>query len=529
MDLSDASKTTADVKGGILHVTMQPSPDLDAAVFDEWYNNEHGPTRLRMPDIFSSGVRYRAIDDSLPCFMALYDITRMSLLETKRYTSLRETRSSREASVVAKVNIHRLFWDCVLTRSDSTWKHDGAQPVTVSVEITLREDVEGAGELLETWFKEEHIKMLAKVPGWKRSRLLRASDKTTRYLALHDYAQENGLDGEAHHEAMTSKMLAEAVADKKQRTWALYYVFGAAARDLANLKRLPASAGVDDGRLRTTAGHDAAIESSIVTRDGLTIPYRLEGSGLCNAPVVAFSNSLLTSLHMWDPFIALLKRARPELQLLRYDTRGRHALPQPAKAADLARLCDDVMELLDALHISKLHAFVGVSMGGATALRLAVEEQSARRVGRIVAADCNAASTPANTQAWRERLVLGETSMAALAEQNVARWLHPNNRSNSKLATWLREMVAANNVDGFKHSCTALWDFDVRPQLPACKMPALLVVGEADAQGNMAKTMQAFSPMLGQEGAPLSILPETGHLPMCEDPEAFLSAVRDFI
>ncbi|KAK5093469.1 hypothetical protein LTR16_007530, partial [Cryomyces antarcticus] len=46
---------------GVLYVTMQPASSLPTAQFQDWYNNEHGPTRLRLSFI-ENGFRYRAKD-----------------------------------------------------------------------------------------------------------------------------------------------------------------------------------------------------------------------------------------------------------------------------------------------------------------------------------------------------------------------------------------------------------------------------------------------------------------------------------
>jgi hypothetical protein len=94
---------------GMLYVTMQPRPGLLDAQFHEWYNNEHGPTRLRLPQIFSNGLRYRAIDGAEPTYLASYDVTDMSPLETDTYTTLRANRSPREAETIGQVDVVRTF------------------------------------------------------------------------------------------------------------------------------------------------------------------------------------------------------------------------------------------------------------------------------------------------------------------------------------------------------------------------------------------------------------------------------------
>ncbi|UNI24748.1 Acetyl-CoA C-acetyltransferase [Purpureocillium takamizusanense] len=399
--------------------------------------------------------------------------------------------------------------------------------------------------------------MLAKVPGWRRSRLYKPSTaleddgaggggggggEEVMYFALHDYARDNGLGGEEHKASMDTPWRTEVfdkyVVSKGRHTWSLFYVFGPAPRDLESLSALPDAAAAaftsPDGKTSTVPGADPVLTSYISTPDGLVLPYRLEGNPSPRAPTVAFCNSLLTSLHMWDPLVATLKRARPDLRILRYDTRGRRAVPQQQHgpvAATLETLASDLAHLLDALRVPALHALVGVSMGGATALRFVLDRP--RRVARLIACDFNAVSSPANTQAWKDRVALAESDggngIATLAEQTVARWFHPNSMHTADLVRWMTEMVAGNDVDGFKHSCTALWDYDMKAQMPSCRVPSLLVVGEEDAKGALVKAMDGFKSLLGAEGAELKVIPKSGHLPMCEEPDAFWAAIKEFL
>lgn len=533
---------------GILYVTMQPKPGLPHAQFHDWYNNEHGPSRLRLPHIFSNGLRYRATDGAEPEFLAVYDVTSMSELETKTYTSLRTNRSPREASTISQVDVGRRFFDLVACR-----EKDGFRPVemmsdaeaeglvTVAMEIEVK-DTAGAGEMYRKWFEEEHVGLLAKVPGWLRSRLFRTStlqdDQRMVYLALHDYTPDNGLGGSEQTAASMdtpwrTKVFNDCVASKTRRIYSLIYVFAPAPQDLSSLSNLtPLEAFTSpDTKTTTTPGPDAVIASYITTPDSLCIPYRLEGNPSPTAPTLAFCNSLLTNHHMWDPFIAILKRNRPDLRLLRYDTRGRHAISQPPKSATLTTLTNDLVTLLDTLRIPKLHALIGVSMGGATTLHFALKHPT--RLSSFIACDFNCTSTEANTSSWKDRIATAQRNNGAgittLADATVSRWFHPSTLQKPHVVKWMTDMVAANNVEGFANSCTALWDYDLKSGLEACKVPGLLVVGEADGKGALVKTMEGFRGLVGGEGVRLEIVPDAGHLPMCEAPQAFWEAVQEFL
>jgi pimeloyl-ACP methyl ester carboxylesterase len=92
------------------------------------------------------------------------------------------------------------------------------------------------------------------------------------------------------------------------------------------------------------------------------------------APVIAFSNSIGTTLEMWD---AQARAFSGRCRVLRYDTRGhgRSAVAeQPVTIDDLA---DDLAGLLDALGVERAHV-VGLSLGGMIAQSLA-----ARRPERV--------------------------------------------------------------------------------------------------------------------------------------------------
>ncbi|KAF4471818.1 hypothetical protein FALBO_1255 [Fusarium albosuccineum] len=532
---------------GNLYVTMQPKPGLSLDQFHEWYNNEHGPTRLRLPQIFSNGLRYKATDGLEPTFLASYDVTSMSHLESETYLTLRANRSPREAETIGQVDVKRYFFDLVHTKESSQFipfeklsdqEAEGIQ--TTAVDIQLK-DVEGAGEQYQKWVIEEHIEMLAKVPGWLRSRIFKTSyldpEAKTTYWALHDYAKENGQGGKEHKASMDTPWRTEVfdkyVASKGRRTYSLFYVFGPAPRELSSLSKLPSTAAFTspDSKQSTTPGPNAAIDSYVTASDSLTIPYRLEGNPDPRAPTVAFSNSLLTSLKMWDPFVEILKRERPDLRILRYDTRGRHAVPQPPVAATLDNLADDLATVLDALRITKLDTLIGVSMGGATTLNFAIKYPE--RLGKFIACDFNVTSSAANTQAWKDRTAIAEedngNGIKKLAGQTVSRWFHPATMEKADTVKWMTDIVAANSVEGFKYSCTALWDYDLKPKMGDCKVPGLLVVGEGDAKGALVKAMEGFKGLLGDKGAQLNIVPQAGHLPMCEDPKAFWEATRGYL
>ena len=198
-------------------------------------------------------------------------------------------------------------------------------------------------------------------------------------------------------------------------------------------------------------------------------------------------------------------------------------------------LADDLAALLSALRIRTVHAHIGVSMGGATTLMFALTYP--QRVNRFVACDFNATSSAANAQAWKDRTAVAESNnedglsgIQKLAKMTVERWFHPHTLEAKKDVTaWMTNMVAQNDVQGFKFSCQALWDYDMKGEMRTCLVPGLLVVGEGDGKGALVDAMKGFKDGIGEKGVDLKVVPHAGHLPMSENPAGFWEAVSRFL
>lgn len=548
---------------GILYVTMQPKPTLPIAQFHDWYNNEHGPTRLRLPFI-ENGFRYRATDLQGPGkgmaeWMAIYDVTDMEEMIKEPYTTLRrnDVKSQREKDSMKQIAVDRKMFDLVKSWESKDFKRletvgagtDGNVMVAVSLSLHTEK---GNVEDLEKWYNEEHVSMLSKVPGWLRTRRFVTSSvegkEKTEYLALHEYAPHNGLGGEEFKAATSTpwndKIMTEVVHEKRRRTYDLYYTFGPAPRELSALSGtnlVPFTS--PDGRTRTlpVPSDDgiAAIESYITTPDGVVLPYRLEGSPSPTAPLIVFSNSILVDWGIWDGFIAVFFSSpqNRRYRVMRYLTRGRsrHCGDQSI-TVDL--LASDIIVLLDALRIYKAAAMIGVSLGGATVLNTALKYPA--RVAAFVACDTSAKSPDGNKQTWSERIAVAKEEGAKaqtgesvvgerLAEMTVRRWFVKESYDGDSMAAEIgrvKAMVQTNSLEGFRKSVEALWEYDLRREMKACAVRGAFVVGGGD--GVLPKTMEEMARELGG-GAEFVVLGEAGHLPMVERPREFAEVVTKFL
>src|SRR3546814_4053364 len=106
--------------------------------------------------------------------------------------------------------------------------------------------------------------------------------------------------------------------------------------------------------------------------------------------------------------------------VLRYDARGHGASDAPAGPYSLDRLGRDVVELLDALRLERVHV-LGLSLGGFVGQWLGVH--APERVGRLVLSNTAAYLGPAVTWDKAIERLLQAPDMADPAETFMSNWV----------------------------------------------------------------------------------------------------------
>jgi 3-oxoadipate enol-lactonase len=255
-----------------------------------------------------------------------------------------------------------------------------------------------------------------------------------------------------------------------------------------------------------------------IKANGITINYQIDGPE--GAPWLVFSNSLATSIAMWDDQAAALKDT---FRVLRYDQRGHGGTDAPAGRYPFDTLLADAMGLLDALSIRRAH-FAGLSMGGATALGLA--ERHADRFDRIVVCDSPCQSTPQSSQQWEERIAIAQKQgIEPLVDITVSRWFPAETvAKNPPHLDKVRAMFRATPVNGFIGCAAALADHDYASTVATVKRPVLFLVGEKDAPAPAMRKLNEKLP-----GSRYVELPGAGHISNMDRPAEFTRAVRDFL
>jgi 3-oxoadipate enol-lactonase len=255
-----------------------------------------------------------------------------------------------------------------------------------------------------------------------------------------------------------------------------------------------------------------------IKANGININYQIDGPD--GAPWIVFSNSLATSIAMWDEQAAALKNS---YRVLRYDQRGHGGTDTPAGRYAFDTLLADAVALLDALSIKKAH-FAGLSMGGATALGLA--ERHPDRFERIIVCDSPCQSTPQSSQQWEERIAVAQKQgIAALVEPTVSRWFPPEILAkNPPHLDKVRAMIRATPVNGFIGCAAALADHDYAAAIADVKCPVLFLVGEKDAPAPAMRKLHERLP-----GSHYVALPGAGHIANMDRPAEFNRTIADFL
>ena len=257
-----------------------------------------------------------------------------------------------------------------------------------------------------------------------------------------------------------------------------------------------------------------------IKANGIQINYGL--SGKKGAPVVVLSHSLNSSLLMWNPQMEALN---PHFQVLRYDIRGHGGSDTPSGAYTLELLGEDVIGLLDALSINKVH-FVGLSMGGMIGQSLALNY--VHRLRSLALCD-TASIIPQEAQPiWQERIEKTlDKGMASQVDETMARWFTPSFlKQNPPMLDLIRKQILATPVVGYLGCAEAIRRLNYLDRLSEIKMPTLIMVGEDDP-GTPVSASKAIHERISN--SKLVILPSARHLSNIEQTQAFNSVLLEFL
>ncbi len=246
---------------------------------------------------------------------------------------------------------------------------------------------------------------------------------------------------------------------------------------------------------------------------------RTQGHG---GPPLLLLHPVGLDLSWWAPQFEAFGRER---DVIAFDMPG-HGLsdapPSPPSFEMMARAVEVVLEELG----GRPADVVGVSVGGMIAQTFALRRPDLVRSLGLVATLCTFA--PEVRQALRERArVAREEGMPRIAELSNERWFTPAFRARRP------DMIERTRRSLLQQSATfhaAMWemiaDLELEAAIRAIRCPSLVLTGEADVNAPPTAAEKIASAVAN---ASLHLMPDVGHFPPFEAPEAFNDILRAFL
>ncbi|HWY41864.1 MAG TPA: 3-oxoadipate enol-lactonase [Candidatus Sulfotelmatobacter sp.] len=247
------------------------------------------------------------------------------------------------------------------------------------------------------------------------------------------------------------------------------------------------------------------------------IHYSLTGTE--SAPVLVLSNSLGANFSMWDPQLPAFSS---RFRLLRYDTRGHGQSSAPPGPYSIKLLANDVLRLIDALHLDRFH-FCGLSMGGQIGLWLGLHSKD--RLQKLVL--CNTGAKIGTSESWNTRInAVLASGMKDVAAPVASRWFTPEFQSaQPEIFASALKMLESANLQGYAACCAALRDFDLRNELHSINVSTLVITGAHDPSTPPADGRYIAEKIPGARCVELN----AAHLSNIGDADRFTSEVENFL
>lgn len=248
------------------------------------------------------------------------------------------------------------------------------------------------------------------------------------------------------------------------------------------------------------------------------IKLNIQEDGDPNGAPIVFSNSLGTTLQMWDPIMDLLPQG---LRIIRYDRRGHGGSDVPDGPYTMGALISDTEKVLDHLDVKDC-LFVGLSIGGLVAQGLA-----GKRLDLIRAMVLSNTGAKIGTRGmWDDRIAdIGASGLEAAADTILERWFSAKFRASPEITRW-RDMLISTPLPGYLGCAAAIGGTDFYSTTATLTLPTLAIAGSEDGSTPPDLVRETAGLI---KGSNFHLVRGAGHLPCVEKPEEFARVLSDFI
>lgn len=228
---------------------------------------------------------------------------------------------------------------------------------------------------------------------------------------------------------------------------------------------------------------------------------------------------------LWDPQVYdladLVRHIAPNL-------RG-HGVSKPTEPPySMAMFADDCIALLDDIGITEPVILGGLSMGGYVAFEIC--RRHPERIQGMILCSTRAGADSEEAKAARDKAaeVAKSEGVEAIVESMLPKLLAPRTlREDPELVDYVRELMLETSVEGVVGALAAIRDrHDSVGDLPLFDLPTLIIHGAEDQLIPVSEAQLMADEL---PDARLVVIPDAGHLPNLERPEAFGDAAREFL
>lgn len=251
-----------------------------------------------------------------------------------------------------------------------------------------------------------------------------------------------------------------------------------------------------------------------LSEETMGLNYYEQGSG----PVLVLLHGLGLDHSIWLP---LARNCSSDMRMIMPDLRGHGLSDSPDGIFTMGDMAADIKQLLDRLSVEKI-VLTGHSMGGYVAL--AFVRIYPDLVDGLILVTTNADEDPPEKRTSRILLAkeIGQKGSIAMADSLANRLTN-----DPTLALKMHAMISKTTPNGLIGASLGMAERkDMHQTLRSLTCPVLVIAGERDKITPLSTSQDLVNTCQSGE---LVIVPNTGHLPMMEEPDLMSKAFFTFL